>query len=163
MKIIIAGIRRREGRCCLTKYYDDDHSQTKARMWRSRVAAILRAGQVACCTKVNSTDPRVVEIAAQCGVDSVWLCREHGPITLHDIENQIRAAKMFDFDMIVRVPRGSYSDLIYPLEINATGIMVPHVMGSDEASHIARHTRFHPLGHRPLDGGNADSVYTAIT
>jgi 4-hydroxy-2-oxoheptanedioate aldolase len=131
-------------------------------MRRSRVAAILRSGQVACCTKINSCDPRVVEIAAMSGIDSVWLCQEHVPSTLHDLENQIRAAKMFDVDAIVRVPRGSYSDLIHPLEMDAAGIMVPHVMSAADARQIARQTRFHPTGRRPLDGGNADGAYCAI-
>lgn len=132
-------------------------------MRRSRVAAILRAGQVACCTKINTSDSRVVEIAALSGIDSVWLCQEHVPSTLHDIENQIRAAKMYDVDTIVRVARGSYSDLILPLEMDATAIMVPHVMSAAEARQIARQTRFHPVGRRPLDGGNADGAYCAIS
>lgn len=132
-------------------------------MRRSRVAAILRAGQVACCTKINTSDPRVVEIAALSGIDSVWLCEEHVPNTLHDIENQIRAAKMFDVDAIVRVARGSYSDLIRPLEMDAVAIMVPHVMSAADARQIVQQTRFHPIGRRPLDGGNADGAYCAVS
>ena len=61
-----------------------------------------------------------------CGVDCVWLDREHVPNDLRDIENQIRAAKVHDVDTVVRVPRGSYSDLVHPLEMDAAGIMVPH-------------------------------------
>lgn len=145
----------------MTKYYANQTGTTR-RMRRSRVAALLRAGRVACSTKINTSDPRVVEIAAQSGVDSVWLCQEHVPNTLHDIENQIRAAKMFDVDAIVRVPRGSYSDLLYPLEMDAAAIMVPHVMTADDARQIARQARFHPIGRRPLDGGNADGAYCTI-
>jgi 4-hydroxy-2-oxoheptanedioate aldolase len=118
---------------------------------------------VACCTKINSCDPRVVEIAAMSGIDCVWLCHEHVPSTLHDLENQIRAAKMFDVDALVRVARGSYSDLIHPLELDAAAIMVPHVMSAADARQIARQTRFHPIGRRPLDGGNADGGYCAVS
>ena len=131
-------------------------------MRRSRVVAVLRAGGVACCTKINSCDPRVVEIAAMSGVDSVWLCNEHVPNTLHDLENQIRAAKMFDVDPIVRVARGSYSELIRPLEMDAAGIIVPHVMSAADAREIVWRTRFHPIGRRPVDGGNADGAYCTI-
>ena len=131
-------------------------------MRRSRIAAILRAGHVACCTKINTSDPRVVELAAMSGVDCVWVCQEHVPNTLHDIENQIRCAKMFDVDTLVRVPRGSYSDLILPLEMDATAIMVPHLMSAAEARQVARQTRFHPVGRRPVDGGNSDGAYCTI-
>jgi 4-hydroxy-2-oxoheptanedioate aldolase len=96
------------------------------------------------------------------GVDAVWLCQEHTGSTLNDIENQIRAAKLYDVDAIVRVQRGSYSDLVRPLELDASGIMVPHVMSAQEARDIARWTRFAPVGRRPIDGGNADGAYCQI-
>ena len=128
----------------------------------SRVLARLRAGETACCTKINSCDVRVVEIAAMSGVDCVLLCLEHVPNTLRDIEHQVRAAKMFDVDTLVRVPRGSYSDLIYPLEMDATGIMTPHVMSAADARKIVWQTRFHPIGRRPLDGGGADGGYATM-
>src|SRR5436190_4646792 len=128
----------------------------------SRVLAKLRSGKIASCTKLNLADARVAEIAAMSGIDCIWNDREHVPNTLNDIANQIRAAKAHDVDTIVRVPRGSYSELIWPLEMDAAGIMVPHVMSADDARHIARQTRFHPIGRRPLDGGNADGSYCGI-
>lgn len=39
----------------------------------SRVLNRLRAGETVLCTKVNPTDPRVVEIAARRGFDCVWI------------------------------------------------------------------------------------------
>ncbi len=132
------------------------------KMRPSRVLAKLRSGGVTGCVKLNLADPRVAEIAAMSGFDCIWLCMEHVPSTLHDVENQIRAAKMFDVDTIVRVQRGSYSDLIRPLEMDAAGIMVPHVMSAEDARQISWQTRFHPVGRRPIDGGNADGAYCMI-
>jgi 4-hydroxy-2-oxoheptanedioate aldolase len=132
------------------------------KMRRSRVLEKLRAGKMASCVKLNLGDPRVAEIAAASGVDCIWICLEHVPNDLREVENQIRAAKMHDVDSVVRVARGSYSDLIRPLEMDATGIMVPHVMSADDARKIVWHTRFHPLGRRPIDGGNADGGYCTI-
>ena len=128
----------------------------------SRVLKKLRAGKVASCVKLNLADPRAAEIAAMCGVDCVWLDQEHVPNDSRDIENQVRAAKVHDVDAVVRVPRGSYSDLVHPLEMDATGIMVPHVMSLDDARRVVWQTRFHPVGRRPLDGGNADGAYCMI-
>lgn len=128
----------------------------------SRVLAKLRAGKVASCVKLNLADPRVAEIAAMCGVDCVWLDREHTPCDLSAVENQIRAAKVHDVDTVVRIPRGSYSDLIHPLEMDAAGIMVPHLMSLEDARRVAWQSRFHPIGRRALDGGNADGAYCRI-
>jgi 4-hydroxy-2-oxoheptanedioate aldolase len=132
-------------------------------MRSSRVLKKLRAGKVASCVKLNLADPRSAEIAALCGIDCVWLDREHVPNDLHDLENQIRAAKIHDVDALVRVARGSYSDLILPLEMDATGIMVPHVMSLEDARRVVWQTRFHPVGRRAVDGGNADGAYAMLS
>lgn len=128
----------------------------------SRVLAKLRQGQVASCTKMNISDSRVAEIGAMSGVDSIWLCQEHCGNTLNDLEHQIHTAKIYNVDTIVRVQRGNYSNLIRPLELDAAGIIVPHVMSADDARAVVRWTRFYPLGRRPLDGGNADAAYCRI-
>jgi len=128
----------------------------------SRVLKKLRNGEVASCTKANLMDPRAIEIAAMSGFDCIWLDMEHVPNTLHDVENQIRTAKIYDVDALVRVPRGSYSDMLYPLEMDAAGIMVPHLMSLDDAREVVWRTRFHPVGRRPIDGGNADGKYCTI-
>jgi len=132
------------------------------KMRPSRILAKMRSGGVANCLKLNLACPRAAEIAAMCGTDCIWLDMEHVPSTLHDVENQIRAAKIYDVDTLVRVQRGSYSDLIHPLEMDAAGIMVPHVMGVEDARRVAWFTRFHPIGRRPVDGGNADGAYCQI-
>ena len=128
----------------------------------SKVLKKLRAGQLASCVKLNLADPRSAEIAAICGFDCVWVDMEHIPSDWSVIENQIRAAKAYDVDTLVRVARGSYSDYIRPLEADAAGIMVPHVMSLDDAKKVVWQTRFHPLGRRPIDGGNADGAYCMI-
>jgi 4-hydroxy-2-oxoheptanedioate aldolase len=128
----------------------------------SRVLRKLRAGQIVGCTKLNLGDPRAADIAAASGIDCIWVCREHVPNDLREIEAAIRAAKAYDVDTLVRVPRGSYSDLVHPLEMDAAGIMVPHVMSAADALQTARQTRFHPIGRRALDGGNADGAYCRI-
>ena len=131
-------------------------------MRKSRVLEKLRAGKVANCTKLNLSDPRVSEIAGMVGFDSVWIDMEHVPTDWSSVENHVRAGKIYDTDVMVRVAKGSYSDFVRPLELDASGIMVPHVMSLQEAKEIVRMTRFHPIGRRPLDGGNADGGYTMI-
>lgn len=132
------------------------------KMRSSRVLKKLRAGETVCCVKINLADARVPEIAAISGFDCVWVDQEHIGQDWSIIASSIWATKAHDTDILVRVSRGGYSDYIRPLELDATGIMVPHIMGLEDAKEVVKITRFHPTGLRPIDGGNSDGAYTAI-
>ena len=132
-------------------------------MRKSRVLRQLRAGKVATCTKLNLCDPRVAEIAAMTGFDCIWIDMEHVPNDMKCVEEIVRACKIYDVDVLTRVSRGSYSDLIRPLEADSAGIMVPHLMSLEDAKKIVYYTKFHPIGRRPIDGGNADGKFCAVS
>jgi 4-hydroxy-2-oxoheptanedioate aldolase len=131
-------------------------------MRRSRVLKKLRNGETALCFKSNFSDSRIYEIIARHGFDCVWACMEHTPNDFGDIEKAILATKIYDCDLLCRVQRGSYSDYIRPLELDAAGIMVPHVMSLEDAKNVVSMTRFPPVGRRPVDGGNADAFYCNV-
>ncbi len=131
-------------------------------MRKSRVLRKLRAGEVVNCFKMNFTDTRAFEIAAMHGFDVLWTGMEHVPNDWSTIEKQILAAKVYDVDVVCRIARGSYSDYIRPLEMDATGIMVPHVMSKADAEKVVSMTKFAPLGSRAVDGGNADGAFTNV-
>ncbi len=128
----------------------------------SRVLDKLRAGEYVYGFKVNLDSSRAVEIAAMSGFDCIWACDEHISSDPALWERQILAAKAYGVDLMMRVQRGSYSDLVKPLELDAAGIMVPHVMSAADAAKVAYQTRFAPVGRRPVDGGNADGLYTLL-
>jgi len=128
----------------------------------SRLLRELRTGKHPTCFKLNLGDPRVVELCGLSGASAVWICNEHVSNDWFNLENQIRAAKLYDLDSIVRVEKGSYSDYVKPFEADATAIMVPHVKTAEEAAHIVEMTRFHPVGRRALDGGNPDGRYCQV-
>ena len=132
------------------------------KMRESRVLKKLRAGEIVNCIKLNLPDGEVAEIAAIAGFDCLWLDREHVVQNWSDIKAQNWAAKAYNTDVMVRVERGSYSDLVKSLEIDATGLLVPHVMNREDAAEVIHYTRFHPTGRRPIDGGNADGAYTLL-
>ncbi len=131
-------------------------------MRRSRTLELLRAGKTVLSVKLNTTDPRVTEMAAMMDIPCLWLDMEHTANDYSVLEKQIYAAKAYDADILARVPRGSYSDYIHPLELDAAGIMVPHVMSVEDAKRVVHYTRFYPIGRRPVDGGNADAKYCNI-
>lgn len=125
----------------------------------SRVLDKLRRGEYVYCFKHNLESSRAVEISALNGFDCVWVCAEHISNDASLTERQVLAGKAHGIDVLVRVPRGGYSELIRPLELDAAGIMVPHVISAADAAAVVRNTRFHPLGRRPVDGGNADGLF----
>ena len=131
-------------------------------MRESRVLRKLRAGENVNCFKLNLCDGHVAELAAMSGFDCIWLDREHVAQDWSVIAAQNWAAKVYDTDVMVRISRGSYSEYVKPFEMDATGIMVPHIMNLDDAKNVVRMTRFHPVGRRPIDGGNSDGGYTAV-
>ena len=128
-------------------------------MRKSRVLRKIRNGETAFSFKLNLGDVRAAEIAAMSGIDCLWTDMEHVPNDYYAIENIVRAAKIYDVDVLTRVKRGSYSDLINPLEADSAGIMIPHLMNLEEAKQVVYYTKFHPIGRRPIDGGNADGNY----
>jgi 4-hydroxy-2-oxoheptanedioate aldolase len=128
----------------------------------SRVLRKVREGKVARVLKLNTNDAKVAEILAQSQPDALWVCQEHVSGTFESIEHQIRAAKLYDVDTIVRVARGSYSDYIRAFEADATALMVPHVMTAEDARKVRDMTKFAPLGKRALDGGNNDAQFTRV-
>ena len=132
------------------------------KMRESRVLKKLRAGETVSCFKLNLCDGQAADLAAGMGFDCLWTDMEHQANAWDAIKAQCWASKYHDVDLMVRVSRGSYSDYIKPLEVDASGILVPHIMSLADAKRVVDMTRFHPVGRRPVDGGNADGFYTAI-
>ncbi len=128
---------------------------------QSRVVKKLRAGEIVTCFNVHF-DAQASDIAGLNGFDCLWIDREHMAKDWSELQAHIWAARSHNTDVMVRVPRGSYSGYIKPLEMGAAGIMVPHVMNSKEARNVVHTTRFHPVGRRPLDGGNTDGNYAML-
>jgi 4-hydroxy-2-oxoheptanedioate aldolase len=132
------------------------------KMRESQVLKKLRSGENVCCFKLNLCSAQAAELVALTGFDCIWLDQEHVATDWAIISAQIWAAKAYDIDVMVRVSRGGYSDYIKPFEADASGILVPHIMNVEDARKVIHMTRFHPVGRRPVDGGNSDGSYTMI-
>ncbi|OGV52760.1 MAG: hypothetical protein A2017_15085 [Lentisphaerae bacterium GWF2_44_16] len=131
-------------------------------MHKSIVKRKLAEGKPVFCAKTHLCDPSVVEIFGYSGFDCVWLDMEHTPVDYESVLNQVRAAKMTGMDSMVRVSKGSYSDYIRPLEMDATGLMVPHIFTAEEAEQTVKRSFFRPKGLRPIDGGNSDGHFCML-
>lgn len=112
--------------------------------------------------KLNAPSHVTASIAAMLGYDAIWVDLEHIPGDYREINEVVLACKAYNCETVVRVARGSYSDLIHPLEMDASAVMVPHVMSVDDAKYVAKMTKFHPIGRRAIDGGYADGQYCLL-
>lgn len=131
-------------------------------MRESNVLKKLNQGENTVCFKINIPSGQIAELAAIAGFDCLWLDMEHVAQDWSVIQMQNWAARAHDVDVMVRVERGSYSDYIKPFELDAAGILVPHIMSLKDAESVVKMTRFHPIGRRPVDGGNSDGAYACL-
>src|SRR5699024_6815587 len=84
------------------------------------LAQRLRAGESCFMLKLNLASPKLAEMAALAGVDAIWLDREHGGADWTTAYHSILAASRHQTATVVRVAKGSYSDMVQPLELGAT-------------------------------------------
>lgn len=101
---------------------------------------------------------KLVDLMGHVGFDSVWLEHEHSDFTIGELGQMILAARAHDMDSLVRVERSGYTSTLKILEAGATGIIVPHCMGGDDAKTIVRDAKYAPLGMRGA-GGSVDADY----
>ena len=147
----------------MVNHLSKETEKSEMHLRKSRVLRKIREGKCAYSIKLNIMDPRIAEIAAMAGFDCIWIDMEHVPSDYMQVENMIRAAKLYDCDVLTRVAKGSYNDFVRPLEADSTGIMIPHLMSLEEAKRIVYYTKFHPIGRRPIDGGNADAKFCGVS
>jgi 2-keto-3-deoxy-L-rhamnonate aldolase RhmA len=97
---------------------------------------------------VNVADPALVEVAAHGGFDAVIIDAEHGPLSMHDIQDLIRAADAVAVPAMVRVPTRGREFILRALDAGASGVLVPQIDSAADAGHVVAECRFPPVGTR---------------
>ena len=95
---------------------------------------------------MKTCDPAFVEAAGYAGMDFAILDMEHGPISLENMQNNIRAAQIAGILPLVRV--GNYELIPKALDIGAAGVQVPQVSTAEEAERVVREAKYFPQGER---------------
>lgn len=93
-------------------------------------------------TWLKTPSPIVVEVLGLTGLDLLCIDAEHAPFGRYELDRCIHAARMADLATVVRVPTSQPHHILQPLDCGATGVVVPHVLGADQAAAIARCARF---------------------
>lgn len=132
-------------------------------MRRSRTLEKLRRNEPVLVISTSLTSSaKAVEIAGMIGFDCTWLDTEHRDFATDDLYPAFLAARLHDIDTMVRIRKQDYGDYFRPLELGATGVMVPHVMNADEARWAVRNTKFAPEGLRGLDVAGPDARFMEV-
>jgi 4-hydroxy-2-oxoheptanedioate aldolase len=122
----------------------------------------MTSGQVIYGPFMITTDPAFVESAGYAGFDFVVVDLEHGPASLDQLQNLIRAAEIADIHPIVRTPPGNLPMIGAVQDLGAKGVMVPQVKDAKEASDVVNAARFYPKGQRGVNGAVRAANYSTI-
>jgi 4-hydroxy-2-oxoheptanedioate aldolase len=107
--------------------------------------------------------PKLVEMVGMVGAhDAVWLDQEHVGLSVAQIEEASRAARVAGIDCFVRLTATDYATVARPMEAGACGIMAAQVGSAAEAEQIVRWAKFAPRGCRGYNGGGVDGGYGSM-
>lgn len=119
----------------------------------------LNAGEPVLAAKVNFMSPAIVEMMGMMGYDCLWLGNEHLSADISRIDHMITAARAAGMDTMLRRNMAGYHELLQPLELGAHGFMIPRVRDLSYLRQVVDMVKFPPVGHRGLDGVNADADF----
>jgi 4-hydroxy-2-oxoheptanedioate aldolase len=115
----------------------------------NRLRARLGAGERGIGTMVAEfRQPAVMQLLGNAGFDFVIIDGEHGPFGPETVADLSRAAVAYGVTPIVRVPAGDYVPIAQALDAGAQGVMVPRIMGVDDAADAAAIATYPPAGRR---------------
>jgi 4-hydroxy-2-oxoheptanedioate aldolase len=94
------------------------------------------------------TDPAAFEIMGFAGFDFVIIDAEHGPISIQNAQNMIRAAETTDITPIIRVANNDEELILRALDIGAQGIEIPQINTKSKAIKAVKSVKYSPEGER---------------
>jgi 2-keto-3-deoxy-L-rhamnonate aldolase RhmA len=130
----------------------------------AKLKELLRQGKL---TRVMGLgqlcDPKLVEMVGLSGFwDAVWFDQEHVGLTVPQIEQAARAARVVGLDSFVRLNATDYAVTMQCLEAGAGGVMAAQVRSQRETQDVVRWSKFHPDGLRGVNGTGADGRYGTV-
>lgn len=107
--------------------------------------------------------PKIVEIIGHHGGwDAIWLDNEHAGVSIAQIEEATRAARVVGLDTFVRLAPTDYATVMRQLEAGAGGIMAAQVRSAKQAAEVVRWAKFYPEGLRGVNGAGVDGRYGTL-
>ncbi len=111
----------------------------------------LQQGKTVLGTWCEIPSPEFINVLAKAGMDFVIIDMEHGAMDYEMAGKMVMAAEVEGCTPLIRVPMNNEAIILRALEVNAEGIIVPHVESAEERKRIVNVVKFPPLGNRSLN------------
>jgi 4-hydroxy-2-oxoheptanedioate aldolase len=115
---------------------------------KNNLKEVLKEGKNVFGPFMKFTDPAAVEIMGFAGFDFVIIDAEHGPISIQDAQNMIRAAETANITPVIRVANNDEALILRALDIGAQGIEIPQINSKSQAIKAVRSVKYAPQGER---------------
>src|SRR5437879_5956641 len=127
----------------------------KERLREGKLVRVFCLGQLC--------SPKILEmVSLHGGYDAVWLDQEHCALSVAQLEDATRAARVSGMDTFVRLAPTDYATVMRPLEAGAGGIMAAQVRSARQTEQIVQWAKFHPRGLRGINNSGIDGGYGTI-
>jgi 4-hydroxy-2-oxoheptanedioate aldolase len=112
----------------------------------------LKAGKVVFGPMVSEIgSPGLAVLFARAGFDFFFIDLEHSCFSLETVSDMVMAARAVDIPVIVRPStRKSAEYLSRPLDIGASGLLVPQIQIRQDVENVVQWSRYQPLGSRGM-------------
>jgi len=122
----------------------------------------LEEGGVALGTMVfEFATPGVARIAASAGADFVVFDQEHSGWGIETIRTLMATSRAAEIVPLVRVPSTQHHFISRPLDVGASGVMVPMVETAEQARSVVAAAKYPPQGERGAAFGIGHDDYEA--
>jgi 2-keto-3-deoxy-L-rhamnonate aldolase RhmA len=97
---------------------------------------------------LSTFDPVFVDVAAQVGIDVVWIEMEHAGMTMREAETLCRLINGGQMLSLIRLPNGERDTVLRAAESGSDMLMMPMVNRVEDLDQFVKHARYTPQGER---------------
>jgi 4-hydroxy-2-oxoheptanedioate aldolase len=112
------------------------------------VKQLIKSGQSAVGSMLNSGSPLIAEIMAHAGFDWLIVDLEHSENSLANLQGMLQAISTTSTIPLVRLPTQDVVFIKRALDLGAYGLVVPQVESAVEAEAVVKAARYPPRGSR---------------
>ena len=113
-----------------------------------RFLATVRSGRLAIGAVITFSDPAVTELAADTGLDFLWIDGEHGEIDRNTAMVHMMAIRGTTCASFYRVPSCDHTEIKKIIDFAPAGIIVPMIMDEKDAERAVAACRYPLFGNR---------------
>lgn len=88
------------------------------------------------------------QVISSSGMDFIIIDMEHGPHSFETAAGMVRSARLEGCAPLIRVPANIEESILRALDIDASGVIVPHIESSEDAERAVSASKYFPLGSR---------------